>query len=205
MASLGGDGMLGGGINCDNDMSTNAGMPGTGGNMQCGGSMGLDAGGMSMLPNPGVDLHTHRGEQFANRRGHSFDYYDDPYYRGYGRGYGYGMGRPATSGELEIAGRLLLCGCTMGISELFRLCCCRNFGKYPPPDVDPVTGYPVGMAPPGQPMGQPIGQPAVVPMVQPYAPAQVPEYNGMAYKPHYSVTPQSMVADANQPKYGYSS
>ncbi len=105
-----------------------------------------------------------------------------------------------------------------GVSELFRLCFCRDFGRYPIPDVDaagnpidPNTGNPIDpntgnlIAPPGQPMEQPMGQA--------YPPAQGPANNGMqqayvvppqatATAPAYTVTPQA-IATADKPKYGY--
>ncbi len=53
------------------------------------------------------------------------------------------LNRPRTKGENELDCRFFLCGITYGVSELFMRCCCSNWGKYPPPDVDPDTGVPI--------------------------------------------------------------
>ncbi len=53
------------------------------------------------------------------------------------------LNRPPTKGEKELECRVVLCVYTCGIFELFRRCCCRNWGKAPPPDVDPDTGVPI--------------------------------------------------------------
>ncbi len=167
------------------------------------------ADGMVLYPNPGVGQYPPRGFRFdRTRRRYHRRFNERPPYAGNYRTRCYdGTPRLPTQGEIDCQIRLC-CSCfTLGIFEILRLCCCRNFGKYPPPDVDPATGYPVGMVPPGQPMEQPMGlhmgQPVVMSVAQPYAPAQTPESNGTVYQPSYSVTPQSMAADDNQPKYGY--
>ncbi len=145
-----------------------------------------------------------------------------------GQGYSIYGPRPLTRGEQELSCRACMCFSTFGIAELFRCCFCPKFGKYPPPDVDPVTGIPIDpetgrhligqpmeqptmeqptMVQPTmvQPVGEPMAQPVGEPTVQPTAPSVSLEYNGTVYEASYASTPQSMVADSGQGNYGYSS
>ncbi len=108
-----------------------------------------------------------------------------------------------TNGEIEIGARVCLGVSTFGISEFCRHLFCRNWGKYPPPDVDPNTGFPISME---QPAGQPVAQLVAQPVAQPVASVPVtPENNGAVYGSSYTATPQSMAADGSQGNYGYSS
>ncbi len=76
-------------------------------------------------PDCGTGLKCGAGVNIRNYGGHPVD-----------------INRPRTKGEKAMDCRIILCSFTYGISELFRLCFCRNWGKYPPPDVDPNTGIP---------------------------------------------------------------
>ncbi len=99
------------------------------------------------------------------------------------------LSRPQTKGEREAACRGFLCFNTCGTSELCRLCCCRKWGVYPPPDVDPVTGVPIDPT-----TGIPI---APLYMQQQAGAGPLRPDNNFAMN-----TPQAMVAGKSQGNYG---